>query len=255
MVTFCPILRIHGGDTRTEMWEWLPETQKILRAYDELRYRMLPYNYSVAWRVTSAGDTILRPLAMDFRADTNALAVSNEYMFGPAFLVAPVTEAKAMNKKVYLPAGTSWVDFWTGEKFDGGQTITAAAPLETIPLFVRAGSIVPLGPVMQYANEKPANPIELRVYRGADGAFTLYEDEGDNYNYERGAHAVIPFSWNEQSQTLTLSKRVGKFPGMMQERTFRVVFVQSGGGVGANPTESAIAVRYTGKAVTISARR
>jgi alpha-D-xyloside xylohydrolase len=253
--TFCPILRIHGGDTRTEMWEWLPETQKILRAYDELRYRMLPYNYSVAWRVTSAGDTILRPLAMDFRADTNALAVSNEYMFGPAFLVAPVTEAKAVNKKVYLPAGTSWVDFWTGEKFDGGQTITAAAPLETIPLFVRAGSIVPLGPVMQYANEKPANPIELRVYRGADGAFTLYEDEGDNYNYERGAHAVIPFSWNEQSQTLTLSKRVGKFPGMMQERTFRVVFVQSGGGVGANPTESAIAVRYTGKAVTISARR
>ena len=245
--TFCPILRIHGGGTRTEMWEWLPETQKILRAYDELRYRMLPYNYSVAWRVTSEGYTILRALPLDFRADTNALAVGDEYMFGPAFLVAPVTEAKATSRKVYLPSGTSWVDFWTGENFDGGQTVNADAPLEKIPLFVRAGSIVPLGPVMQYASEKPADPIELRIYRGADGAFTLYEDEGDNYNYERGVHATIPISWSEKTQTLTLGKRVGTFPGMLKTRNFRLVRVKSGMGIGMTAADTVIEVRYDGK--------
>ncbi len=183
---FCPILRIHGGATATEMWNWLPETQRIMLAYDELRHRLLPYNYSVAWRVTSDGYTMMRALPLDFRADSSALAVSDEYMFGPAFLVAPVTEPQATNKNVYLPAGTSWVNFWSGENFNGGQTVAAAAPLEQMPLFVRAGSIVPLGPSVQFAREKPADPIELRVYRGANGTFTLYEDEGDNYNYERG---------------------------------------------------------------------
>ena len=249
--TFHPLLRMHGGATHTEMWEWLPETQNIMRAYDELRYRMLPYNYSVAWRVTSAGYTIMRALPMDFRADPNSLAVSDEYMFGPAFLVAPVTEPQATRRSVYLPAGTSWIDFWTGERIDGGRSVKANAPLERIPLFVRAGSIVPFGPVLQYADEKPAEPIELRVYRGADGQFTLYEDEGDSYNYERGAHATIPISWNEKSQTLTFGKRVGKFPGMMKERTFRVVWVKPGEGVGAAPSESITEIRYVGKAKTI----
>ena len=249
--TFHPLLRMHGGATHTEMWEWLPETQKIMRAYDELRYRMLPYNYSVAWRVTSAGYTIMRALPMDFRADTNTLAISDEYMFGPAFLVAPVTEPQATHRNVYLPSGTSWIDFWSGEKLDGGQEVKASAPLARIPLFARAGSIVPLGPVLQYANEKPAEPIELRVYRGADGKFTLYEDEGDNYNYERGAHASIPISWNQKAQTLTIGKRVGKFPGMAKERTFRVVWVRPGQGIGATPSKTATEIRYNGKARSI----
>jgi len=252
--TFCPVLRIHGGGTATEMWNWLPETQRILLAYDELRHRLLPYNYSVAWRVTSDGYTMMRALPLDFRADERALAVSDEYMFGPAFLVAPVTEAQATNKTVYLPDGTSWINFWSGEKSNGGQTITAAAPLEQMPLFVRAGSIVPIGPSVQFAGQKPTDPIELRVYRGADGAFTLYEDEGDNYNYERGVYATIPFSWNEKSQTITIGKREGKFPGMPAQRKFRIVFVSPSHGVGGGDTEKADAeVIYKGGVLKIPA--
>jgi alpha-D-xyloside xylohydrolase len=253
--TFCPVLRIHGGGTETEMWKWLPETQKILLAYDELRHRLLPYNYSIAWRVTSDGYTMMRALPLDFRADKTALAVSDEFMLGPAFLVAPVTEPQATGRPVYLPAGTGWVNFWSGEKFDGGQTVNAAAPLEQIPLFVRAGSIVPLGPLVQFAGEKPADPLELRVYRGADGVFTFYEDEGDNYNYERGVHATIPISWDEKSKTLTLGRRSGKFPGMLAQRKFRIVFVSPNHGVGGAVTENAdVEVVYRGRALKIPAK-
>ncbi len=248
---FCPVLRIHGGATETEMWKWLPDTQKILLAYDELRYRLLPYNYSVAWQVTDAGYTIMRALPMDFRSDTNALGVSDEYMFGPAFLVAPVTEPRATNRSVYLPAGAEWFDFWTGEKHGGGQTIVAAAPMDKIPLFVRAGAIVPLGPVVQFAGEKPADPIELRVYRGANGAFTLYEDEGDSYDYERGVRATIPFSWDENRQTLTIGRRSGKFPGMLPNRTFRVVRVNRGVGAGPTSAGAATEIHYAGRPVAV----
>lgn len=250
--TFCPIQRIHGGNSATEMWNYLPATQKILVAYDELRHRMLPYNYSVAWRVTSDGYTMMRPLAMDFRADKKALVLGDEYMFGPAFLVAPVTEPQATNKTVYLPNGASWVNFWTGGKLAGGKAVNISAPLIQIPLFVRAGSIVPLGPVVQFAGEKPADPLELRVYRGAEGSFTLYEDEGDSYRYERGVYATIPISWNEKNQTLTIGKRIGKFPGMLEKRTIRVVFVSSNHGIGAAAEKKADReIQYTGKAVTI----
>jgi alpha-D-xyloside xylohydrolase len=250
---FCPIMRIHGGNTATEVWRWLPETQKIMITYDELRHRLLPYIYSVAWRVTSENYTMMRALPMDFRTDTNALAASGEYMFGPAFLVAPVTEAKAANKEVYLPAGAGWVNFWTGETFDGGRKVLTTAPPAEMPLFLRAGSIVPFGPSVQYAGEKPANPLELRVYRGADGVFTLYEDEGDNYDYERGVYSTIPLSWNEKMQTLTIGKRSGKFPGMLARRTFRIVFVSPDHGVGAAPTDKVDAeVTYAGRALSIS---
>ncbi|MEJ2077754.1 MAG: glycoside hydrolase family 31 protein [Acidobacteriota bacterium] len=253
--TFCPILRVHGWETKTEMWNWLPETQKVMLAYDELRHRLLPYIYSVAWRVTSQGDTMMRALPMDFRSDTKALDTSDEYMFGPAFLVAPVTEPKATNKTVYLPAGTHWVGFWTGKSSEGGESIRASAPLDEMPLFVRAGSIVPMGPAVQYAGEKPADPMELRVYRGADGAFTLYEDEGDNYDYERGVHATIPISWSEETQTLTIGKRTGQFPDMPTKRTFRIVWVSPEHGIGGDATREADAeVTYTGTALTIPAR-
>ncbi len=250
--TFCPILRIHGYQTATEIWNWLPATQTNLIAFDQLRYRMLPYNYSVAWKIASEGYTPMRALVMDFPKDVSVLAIPNEYMFGPAFLVCPVTTPQATNRTVYLPAGTKWVDFWSGETLTGGSTVTANAPINILPLYVRAGSIVPLGPLMQYAMEKPADPIELRVYRGADGRFALYEDEGDNYSYEKGRHATIPFEWNEAKQTLIIGKRSGKFPGMLKERTFRVVFVSPSYGTGVTAEEGADAVvHYTGKAVTV----
>ena len=250
--TFCPILRIHGYKTETEIWKWLPGTQTNLIDYDRLRYRMLPYNYSVAWKVTSEASTIMRALCMDFPDDAKALSVADEYMFGSAFLVAPVTEAKAASRRVYLPAGTSWVNFWSGEKYKGGRQITAAAPIEILPLFVRAGSIVPLGPDLQYAMEKPADPIELRVYTGADGAFKLYEDEGDSYRYEQGAYATIPISWNDKARTLTIDPRQGKFPGMLEERTFRIVWVSENHGAGIAPTQKAdVEIKYSGTKLTI----
>jgi alpha-D-xyloside xylohydrolase len=254
--TFCPILRIHGYTTETEIWKWLPATQTNLIAYDQLRYRMLPYNYSVAWKTTSEGYTPMRALVMDFPKDKRALSLADEYMFGPAFLVCPVTTPQATNRPVYLPMGAKWIDFWTGETVAGGSAVNAAAPLNTLPLYVRAGSVVPLGPVVQYAMEKPADPIEVRVYRGADGRFTLYEDEGDGYNYEKNALATIPFEWNEARQTLNIGKRSGRFPGMLQERTFRIVFVSSGHGNGmTEESQPDMVVHYTGKPATVSAKK
>ncbi len=251
--TFCPILRIHGSGTATEMWNWLPATQTNLMAFDQLRYRMLPYNYSIAWKITDDRYTPMRALVMDFPKDARALATADEYMFGPAFLVCPVTTPQATSREVYLPSGTSWMDFWTGETVAGGRTTTANAPVNIMPLYIRAGSIVPLGPVVQYAAEKPADPIELRVYRGANGRFTLYEDEGDNYDYETGKYATIPISWDNAKHTLEIGKRTGEFRGMLKERTFNVVWVSENHGVGipANEKPDAV-VHYHGEAVTIS---
>ena len=252
--TFCPILRIHGNHTATEVWNWLPETEKTLQAYDEFRHRMLPYTYSVAWQVTHAGSTMMRALPLDFRNDAKACAVPDEYMFGPAFLVSPVDQAGATSRKVYLPTGTFWTDFWTGASRAGGREIDAPAPTAQIPLFIRAGSILPLGPLVQYAGEKPADPIELRVYRGADGAFTLYEDEGDNYGYENGVRAEIPMTWNDADRTLTFGERRGSFPGMLARRTFRVVWAGPGRGVGLQPSAEADTVlTYEGKRVSVRA--
>ncbi len=254
--TFSPILRIHGSGTATEIWSWLPATQTNLIAFDKLRYRMLPYNYSVAWKTTSERYTPMRALMMDFPQDRTALGVSDEYMFGPAFLACPVTTARATSRTVYLPSGAGWVDFWTGKNLNGGGSMEAPAPIETIPLFVRTGSIVPLGPVVQYAGEKPADQIELRVYPGANGQFTLYEDEGDNYNYEKGKHATIPIEWNDSKQTLTIGKRSGDFPGMLKERDFHVVFVSAGHGTGAGTGQTPDAVvHYAGKTITVNRKK
>ena len=158
---------------------------------------------------------------------------------------------------MYLPGGTPWTDFWTGQSLKGGQTVTAPAPVDRMPLYVRAGAIVPLGPYLQYVAEKPADPIELRVYRGADGAFTLYEDEGDNTNYERGQYATIPITWNEAAHTLTLGARSGRFAGMLTKRTFRIVWVrpESGRRRRANSGIADRTVTYDGRAVTVKAYR
>jgi alpha-D-xyloside xylohydrolase len=250
---FCPMFRVHGTNHPKEMWRFDAATQRILIAYDELRYHLLPYIYSTAWRVTHDGDTMMRPLVMDFPSDPKALDIPDQYLFGPALMVCPVTESGATKRDVYLPAGTTWVDFWTGRTDEGGQTLAAAAPIDTVPLYVRAGSIIPYGPSIQYAMES-SDPIELRVYRGADGAFTLYEDEGDNYNYEKGKSATIPISWNEAARTLEIGKRSGDFPGMLKERTFRVVWVSDGHGAGIASTNKPDAVvAYEGEAVKISA--
>ena len=248
--TFCPILRIHGFKTETEMWKW-PLSYKYLLMYDNFRYRMLPYIYSEAWRVTDGNNTMMRPLVMDFQGDRNVDNIGDQYMFGSAFLVAPVTTS-ADRRSVYLPGTTKWTNFWTGERVAGNQHLNVEAPLEQIPLFVRAGAILPLGPTMEYATEKPEDPIELRVYSGANGSFVLYEDENDNYNYEKGVHATIQFTWNDNSRILTIGRRSGEFPGILENRKFRVVLVRPGHGTGLDPTiQSDQVVSYNGNSVAV----
>jgi alpha-D-xyloside xylohydrolase len=251
--TFSPILRVHGTrkTDQNELWSYGPDAQKILTNFDRLRYRLLPYIYSLAWKTTSESYTPMRPLVMDFRTDVRAQNTADQFMFGPAFLINPVTEPAATARNLYLPQ-SKWYDFWTGSGITGGRTIIADAPLERLPLYVRAGSILPLGPDQEWSTEKPADPIELRIYRGADGDFTLYEDENDNYNYEKGAYATIPLHWNDASQALTIGDRQGQFPGMLESRTFRIVFVGEKHGVGINPEAQADkTVPYSGKHVTI----
>jgi alpha-D-xyloside xylohydrolase len=195
----------------------------------------------------------MRALVMDFPDDRKALGITDEFMFGPALLVNPVTEAGAVTRGVYLPAQANWYDFWTGTLLKGGQLTNAAAPLDTIPLYVRAGSIVPMGPELQYTGEKPADPVELRIYRGADGTFTLYEDEGDGYTYEKGVYSTITFHWDDATHELTLGARHGSYPGMLPERTFKVVVVGSGRGVGEGVTATPDKlVRYDGNAQTVT---
>jgi alpha-D-xyloside xylohydrolase len=411
---FCPIFRVHGSSTPREMWRfgekgsWAYDVQL---KFDNLRYRLMPYIYSLGWEVTHDNYTIMRGLGFDFARDTNVYNIDDQFMFGPSILVNPVTEAmyypwveadtgkiissknlldvdgkpgltgeyyEGMNfdslfatqsdktidfdwgedppikgmaadvfsikwrgqliapetgeytfntitddgarlfiddqliidqwqdqapllafgkisllagkkydvrleyyenrigavaelrwikpsekkviaiklpektRKVYLPGPAKWFDFWTGKTFDGGQTITAPAPIEIMPLYVKAGSIIPMGPFIQYATEKPADPIELRVYTGADASFTLYEDENDNFDYEKGKYATIPIEWNESKQTLIFGKRTGTFPGMLKKRTFRVVWVGEGHGSGLEPEENPDKIiRYEGKQVVI----
>ena len=197
----------------------------------------------------------MRPLVMDFRTDVRAQNIGDQFMYGPAFLVNPVTEPDAKTRRLYLPLNLphdDWYDFWTGARVPGGKMIDAAASLDRLPLYVRAGSIVPLGPDEEWSTQKPADPIELRVYRGASGDFTLYEDENDNYDYEKGAYAIISFHWDETSGTLTIGDRKGSFPGMIRTRTFRVVFVSENHGVGVAPAARPDQiVEYLGAKVTV----
>jgi alpha-D-xyloside xylohydrolase len=399
---FCPIFRAHGSETPREIWEFEEFSEPMIR-FCRLRYRLLPYIYSLAWRITREGYTLMRGLPMDFPKDRRTYSIEDEFLFGPAILVCPVTEymqhrppedsvligsehfrtadgkqglkatyysdanfqhicreqvepainlfwytgwpdfiddetfsmrwegklvptqtgphrfhmksfgpkrlflegkevpcnywsvefytvpveleagraydfsfetsnsvlgafraqlfwktpeihqrekqtePRKQTRKVYLPAGTDWVDFWTGKRFPGGQTIEADAPIDKIPLFVRAGSIVPMGPFVQYASEKPADPLELRIYTGADGHFVLYEDENDNYNYEKGEFSTIDFRWNEQEKTFTIGERKGRFEGMLENRTFRIILVRENHGVGVESTVQPDAIlRYNG---------
>jgi alpha-D-xyloside xylohydrolase len=253
--TFNPILRVHGtrgNPDGNELWSYGPEAQKILVDYDRLRYRLLPYTYSLAWMTTSEGYTPMRPLVMDFRTDTRAVDIGDQFMYGPAFLVNPVTEPGAAMREVYLP-GAEWYDFWSGTTVKGPSTVAAPTPIGRLPLYVRAGSIVPMGPEVEWSTQKPADPIEVRVYRGADGSFTLYEDENDNYNYEKGVYATILFHWDEARKTLTIGDRKGEFPGMLTSRTFRIVFAGEKHGAGINPEDKPDkVVQYAGKQIDVT---
>jgi alpha-D-xyloside xylohydrolase len=229
---FNPIFRVHGYQSETEPWKYGPRVEANMRKMLDLRYRLLPYMYSEAWQVTKHGSTMMRPLVMDFKDDTMALKQRYEYMFGKAVLTAPVTEPGVDEWNVYLPQSSAWYDFWTGKRFDGGRHITTPAPLDKIPLYVKAGSIIPMGKFLQYSGEKSQDTLELRVYPGADGHFELYEDEGDNYNYESGKYSLIGMQWNDKQRTLTLTKRQGNYPGMVKDRTLYIIVADANKGIG-----------------------
>ncbi len=233
--TFCPIFRSHGHRPANEFWTY-PKVESILVKYDKLRYRLMPYIYSLAWKVTNDDYTIMRPLVMDFRSDPRTWNIGDQFMFGPALLVAPVLEQDATSREVYLPQSPVWYNFWSGQAMKGERKLDADAPLDRIPLFVRAGSIIPMGPEIQYAEQDPAGPIELRIYPGANGSFDLYQDSGDGYAYQKGEHSIIHIRWDNSTSTLTIGARQGSYPGMPTAMQFHVVLVRNGHGAGEGVT-------------------
>ena len=258
---FCPVFRSHGADAPREIWQFGQKGEPIYEIIEKtirLRYRLIPYLYSIAWQVTSNNDSYMRPLFADFASDRKVWNTTDEFMFGHSILAAPIVEAQYTEEKIirtdamtgwnrqnvkeeggqnndgqslttpkettkYLPKGADWYYFWTGKRYKGGQDVKLMTTLGEVPMFVRAGSILPLGPEMQYVGEKPWDNLEMRIYPGADGQFTLYEDEGDSYNYEKGAYATIDFKWNDRSRTLSIGGQKGSYPGMLTQRRFIIV--------------------------------
>ena len=257
---FCPVFRSHGADAPREIWQFGKKGEPIYDAIEQqirLRYRLIPYLYSTAWQVTSNNESYLRPLFSDFAQDRKVWDIADEFMFGRSILAAPILDPQYTEEKIvrtdamtgwdrkkesgdssqetvvdwketktaskYLPKGATWYDFWTGKAYKGGQTVTLTTTLNRVPMFVRAGSILPLGPEMQYVGEKAWDDLEIRVYPGADGSFTLYEDEGDGYNYEKGYYATITFRWNDKARQLTIGTRQGGYKGMILDRKFTIV--------------------------------
>jgi len=251
--TFCPIMRIHGkGERALFSKNWDEDTRTTLLKFDKLRYRLLPYIYSLAAKTTLQNYTMMRSLTFDFRNDKNVYQIPDQYMFGPAFLVNPVTGKGETTRKVYLPGADLWYDFWTGEKLPGGKTIDAASPINLMPLYVRAGSIVPMGPEVEYATQKTNKVIELRIYPGADGKFTIYEDENDNYNYEKGQYSTFTLTWKDKQKELSISNTKGNFPGMLKRRVLNIVVVNGKHGSGPLAADSFDnTVAYEGKAIAV----
>lgn len=251
--TFFPLLRVHGYMSQAEPWRYGKEVERITAQYLDLRYRMLPYIYSQSAAVSFAGSTLMRPLVMDFPTDRRALEQRHEFMFGPSLLVAPVTEGKVNEWSVYLPEyPEGWIDFWTGEKVNGGQSVTVGVTLDKIPVFVKAGSILPLGPEKQYASEDTDKPLEIRIYPGADATFTLYEDEGDNYNYEKGKSATFELRWKDAEKILEISDRKGSFTGMKEEKVMNITVVGPRQGTGGKASEGSQTVNYSGRMVQVN---
>lgn len=222
--TFLPLMRIHGYMSQTEPWRYGEQVEHIISEFLDLRYRLLPYIYSQAAFVAYQGGTFMRPLIFDFSRDKEALKQENEYMFGKSLLINPITQGNVRNWRTYLPEHTAgWVDFWNGKTYEGGQYVDIPVTIDRIPVFVKAGTILPMGMKKQYALERPNTPLEIYIYPGEDASFTLYEDEGDNYNYENGAYSNIMFQWNNRKRVLTIEEREGEYSGMQQSRTFRII--------------------------------
>ena len=226
--TFIPLFRVHGQWPLREIWNIAPDNHPAYQSfvyYDKLRYRLMPYLYSMAGWVHTKDYTMMRGLVMDFNGDAEIYNIKDQWMFGPALMACPVGYYKARNRSVYFPKQSGWYDLYTGEHIAGGQRLVVDAPYERIPVYVREGSIIPYGPEMQYSDERPADNITLYVYAGRNGEFQLYEDEGTNYNYEKGKFATIDITYDDAAKTLTFGKRNGSFNGMLKERNFRIVYV------------------------------
>ena len=253
---FAPIYRSHGQYPFREPWNIAPEgtaTYNILKQCIEMRYRLMPYIYSLAADVYFNDYTIMRPLIMDFGTDEKVFNIGYQFMFGPAIMVNPIYTYRARSREVYFPKNYIWYDFYTGKiESRGGETKTVRAPINHIPLYVRSGSIIPYGPAIQYTREKPAQTITLYVYQGSDGKFTLYEDEGVNYNYEIGKYAKIEFDYNEESRTLTINKREGQFNGMLNERVFKIIPVSESSSKGYNPDAEGQEIKYNGEKLKVT---
>lgn len=273
--TFMPLMRNHCSSPMvSELYEFGKQGDW---AYDamikaiKLRYRLLPYIYSTAGDCVQNSGSMMRALVMDYAADKKASRLNDEYLFGRNILVKPVTDPlytwKDKEKKghtiypdvrkaaapvnVYLPKGNKWYDFWSNTQYEGGQDIQRLCPIDIMPVFIKAGTILPFGPEVQYSSEKPWDELEIRVYPGADGSFTLYEDEGDNYKYEKGKFSEIQFVWNEADRTLNIAPRKGSYKGMLQHRRFHIVLVDANSGAGDQPMQANKSVEYDGKAVKI----
>ena len=253
---FVPLYRTHGQWPTREVWNIAPADHpayKTIVAYDKLRYRLMPYLYSMAGMVHFKDYTMMRGLVMDFNGDDNVYDIKDQWMFGSALMACPVGEYQKYSRNVYLPKQKGWYDFYTGKHYAGGQTIVADAPYDKIPVFVPEGSILPVGPEMEWSDQKKAELIDLYVYAGKDGSYTLYEDEGTNYNYEKGKYAMIDFKYNDAQKTITIAARKGAFDGMLQKRRFNIVLVSDNNqqGISLAKAPKGKMVKYAGKAVTV----
>ena len=250
--TFVPLFRAHGQWPRRELWNIAPEGSPAYNSilwYMQLRYRLMPYLYSLTGAVNREDYTLMRGLPMDFPQDLRVRDLSDQWMFGPALMPCPVYEYQARSRSVYFPEGSLWYDFYSGAAIPGGQRLEADAPYERMPLYVRGGSILPIGPAMEWSDEKPADDLLLVVYAGADADFTLYEDDGLTYAYEKGAFSTIGLHWNDAERTLTIGEREGTFPEMLKERTFRIVVADPAHPFAFDPdAKGTVTLRYTGSA-------
>jgi alpha-D-xyloside xylohydrolase len=258
---FCPVFRSHGTDAPREIYQFGKKGEPVFDAIEQtirLRYRLLPYIYSTAWSVTHDGESYMRALMYDFPQDQRTWELTDEFLFGRSLLALPITRPQYTDEGTnaarsvdfnqpatatkYLPKGADWYDFWTERLYPGGQDVELSTPFAQAPMMVRSGSILPLAPVMQYASEHQWDELDIVIYPGANGKFTLYEDEGDSYRYEQGVYSTIAFAWNDKKGELTIARRQGQFPGMLANRTFRLRLA------GSQQTKS---VTYNGQALKV----
>ena len=253
--TFIPLFRAHGQWPLREIWNIAPDNHPCYQSfvyYDKLRYRLMPYLYSMAGWAHFNDYTLMRALVMDFNGDKNVENIGNQWMFGPALMACPVGYYKARNRSVYFPEQCGWYNLYTNEYIAGGQRLIVDAPYEQIPVFVREGAIIPFGPEMEWSDEKPAELINLYIYAGQNGRFQLYEDEGTNYNYERGRYATIDITYDDAAKTVSFGARKGRFDGMLTNRRFNVVLVTKDASKPLNLEDpEGVMVQYSGKAVSI----